>query len=113
MSEEDLTLFSQDFNKDLPVRINAQTTLIKTDIGTVSPTLFSLDFFYSYYVNKNDVENFDKLTDNMIYQTCNNPTMFSLLQRKVLIKHQYITLDQQKLPYIGVSLSDCKPKGQQ
>lgn len=111
MSEEDLTVFSQQFNKDLPVRITEHTTLIKTQIGTVSPTLFSLDFFYSYYMNKKDIQNFDKLTENMIYQTCNNPTMLSLLQQKVLIRHQYISLDKEKLPYIGVSLSDCVKKG--
>lgn len=107
MSEEDLNNFSQDFNKNLPVRINQNTTLIKTKVDAVASQILSLDFFYSYYVNKQDVQNFDILTQNMIYQTCNNITTLSLLKKHVLIRHQFITLDKEKLPYIGVSLSDC------
>lgn len=107
MSEQEVSSFSRDFNKNLPVRITNDISLIKTQIGTISPNVFTLDFFYAYYMNKSDVKDFDKLTENMIYQTCQNKTTLSLLEHHVLIRHQFITLDKEKLPYIGVSLLDC------
>lgn len=112
-SPPDVTSVSNQFNANLPMHINDTTTLVKTQIGNISPSLVSLDFFYSYYMNKKDVKNFNLLTDNMIYQTCHNSTMLDLLKNKVIIRHQFITLDKEKLPYIGVSLADCTIKGKE
>jgi hypothetical protein len=108
MSEENVRIFSNNFNKDLPIHITKDITLIKTQIGNISSHIFTLDFFYSYYVNKSDVTNFDQLAKNMIYQTCQNKTTLSLLEHHVIIRHQFITLDKEKLPYIGVSILDCQ-----
>jgi hypothetical protein len=110
ISKKEIAEFSIQFNKNLPIRITKDISLIKTQIGTLSANIFTLDFFYAYYLNKSDIKNFDKLTQNMIFQTCQNDTMLSLLQRNVLIRHQFITLDKEKLPYIGVSILDCQEK---
>lgn len=108
MSEQEVANFSNDFNKSLPIHITKDIALIKTQIGTLSASIFTLDFFYAYYQNKSDIKDFDKLTESMIYQTCQNETTLSLLKRHVLIRHQFITLDKEKLPYIGVSILDCQ-----
>lgn len=110
ISEQEVIQFSQDFNKNLPVKVTKDITLIKSQIGSVSKNIYTLDFFYAYYVNKNDVKNFNTLTNNIIYQTCQNEVILSLLKRNLLIKHQFITLDKEKLPYIGVSILDCQPE---
>lgn len=99
--------FSNSFNKSLPLRITNDISLIKTQMGSVTEKLYSLDFFYAYYKNKKEIENFDQLAQSMIYQTCQNETILPLLQNNVIIKHQFITLDKEILPYIGVSIQDC------
>lgn len=106
ITEQEVRDFSSEFNKNLPIRINPELSLIKTQIGAIHQSLYSLDFFYAYYINKTEI-NINQLTANMIFQTCNNPTTLDLLQRDVLLRHQFITLDKEKLPYIGVSIKDC------
>lgn len=107
MSEKEIVEFSTDFNKSLPVPITSELSLIKTQLGSINKSIYSLDFFYSYYKNKSDVKDFDKLTSSMIYQTCNNETTLSILKKNVFLRHQFVTLDKEMLPYIGVSLADC------
>lgn len=108
MSEKEIVNFSTDFNKNLPMVITPELSLIKTQIGTINNSLYSLDFFYSYYKNKNDIKDFTQFTSNMIFQTCSNEITLALLNRNLLLRHQFITLDKEKLPYIGVSLKDCQ-----
>lgn len=108
ITEKEVTDFSADFNKNLPLHITSDITLIKTQIGAINKSLYSLDFYYSYYQKHSDITNFDALTKSMIFQTCNNETTLSLLKRNVLLRHQFITLDKEKLPYIGVSIQDCQ-----
>lgn len=108
ITEQEVQDFTSSFNQSLPIRINEDMSLIKTQIGAINKSLYSVDFFYAYYKNKADIKNFDQLTQSMIFQTCKNETTMSLLKRDVLLRHQFITLDKQKLPYIGVSLPDCK-----
>lgn len=107
MSQKELSAFSADFNQSLPVKISDEISLVKTQPANISSSIFSLDFFYSYYKNKNDIKNLELLTQSMIYQTCQNETTLSLLKREIVIRHQFVTLDKEKLPYIGVSLEEC------
>ena len=108
ITEKEVTDFSSEFNKNLPLNITPDLTLIKTQIGSINKSLYSLDFYYSYYRNKSDVPNIEALTQSMIFQTCKNETTLSLLKRNVLLRHQFVTLDKEKLPYFGVSIQDCQ-----
>lgn len=107
MSEKELIDFSTDFNKNLPLKINDDISLIKTQVNNISHRISLLDFYYAYYHNKNDIKNFDDFSQSMIFQTCQNDTTLELLKRGILIRHQFVTLDKEKLPYIGVSLEEC------
>ena len=110
VSEDSLRDYSINLNKNLPIVISPEITLVKTKIGNVSPLLFSLDFYYSYSHNKNDLSNYQNLSEEMVVITCKDPMTKDLIDKGALLRHQFVTLDKELLPLVGVSKEVCNKK---
>lgn len=107
MNEKLLNQYSNELNQKLPLKMDKFFSLNNTKVGHLSPKIPTLDLFYILNVNKNDVKDFDIIAKHMTEYTCTNDFTKSLINQNAILRHQFVTLDKELMPMIGVSKVDC------
>ena len=107
MNEKLVQEYSIEINKKLPLVINPYYTLIKTKVGHLSPTIPTLDLYYSLNVKDSEIKDFDIISSHVIEDSCKNTLTQSLINQNAILRHQFVTTDKVLKPLIGVAKVDC------
>jgi len=107
MNEKLIQQYSTEINAKLPLAVNPFYSLVNTKVGHISPTIPTLDFYYSLKVKENEVKDFNVIVSHTIKNSCETEFTKSLIDQNAILRHQFVTTDKSLMPLIGVSKVDC------
>lgn len=106
MTKEISTNISTEINNQLPIRYEGYS-LIKTKVTEMLKDVYSIDFYYAMYINKNEIDDYNKFSSMIVKESCNNELTKKILNNNGVIRHQFVTKDKELLPLIGVTKREC------